>query len=327
MKVVDSKGNKYSSIAEAARAAHRSDSHFGKAIHINGSVTADNVVYRFDGDTEAESLSEDSVWVKLKERYSEKELKLLLRGEGLVSHNEEIQIPKFEGKHYKFLVMSDTHLGSKYSLGEWLPSIFQEAKESGCQFILHCGDLVDGLCPSRAKTHIYELDKIGYKAQKDYAISLFRECELPIYIISGNHDAWYTDMGANIVEDICNAIPNMMYLGHDQADILLGHAKVRLFHGGDANSYAHSYRLQKIVESYMGGDKPNLLFAGHVHKMCYIFERNIHALDVPCLQRQSAWMKSKKIAAHMGYLIVEFDSCEDQPVMNFTVTNKAYYFE
>ena len=78
---------------------------------------------------------------------------------------------------------------------------------------------------------------------------MLKHCDLPLYILSGNHDSWYKDVGADIVEDICNALPNATYLGNNQADLNLDGATIRLFHGLDGNSYAISYRLQKLVES------------------------------------------------------------------------------
>ena len=85
-------------------------------------------------------------------------------------------------------------------------------------------------------------------------------------------------------------------------------AVLRLWHGGDgSNSYALSYRLQKVVESLTGGTKPAILLAGHVHKFCYIFERNVNAISCPCMQSQTPWMRGKKLAAHTGFLILDFD--------------------
>ena len=66
-----------------------------------------------------------------------------------------------------------------------------------------------------------------------------------------------------------------------------------------------SYRLQKIVESFSGGEKPNALFAGHVHKYVQISERNIYATSVGCLERQTSWMRGKRLSAHVGFCIVD----------------------
>lgn len=72
------------------------------------------------------------------------------------------------------------------------------------------------------------------------------------------------------------------------------------------NSYALSYRLQKIVESIEGGTKPNMIIAGHDHKSLYLPNlRNIQALAAGCIQHQTPWMRRKKLAAYCGFWIVE----------------------
>ena len=261
---------------------------------------------------------------KLKEQYSEEELLLLAKGRGLQDPNLKYPHICFTGGHHKFGVISDGHLGSKFAPLEFHYKAFQEFEKEHCEGIFHCGDVVDGLCPRRADTHIYELTHIGFKEQKDLAIEVFSKCNLPVYVISGNHDNWFQSMGANIVEDICTQVPCMTYLGHDQADIEVGDAIVRLFHGGDGSAYSRGYRLQKIVESYTGGKKPNILLAGHVHKFCYIFERMIHAVSVPTLQMQTDWMRGKKLPAHTGFLIIEFDNNVDG-VCNFSVRLFPFY--
>lgn len=266
----------------------------------------------------------DKLLQLIAERYSEDELKLLSKGHGLEDRNLTYPHICLIGKHHKIGVMSDGHLGSKYSPVEFHQQAFAEFKRENCECILHCGDLVEGLNPKRSDTQIYELSHIGYQEQKKLAIEVFSQCDIPIYVISGNHDSWYKSMGADIVEQICEEVPNMQYLGYNQADITIGGATIRLFHGGDGNSYALSYRLQKLAESFTGGKKPNILLAGHTHKMCYVFDRMIHCVSVPSLQMQTAWMAGKKLAAHTGFLIIEFDTNENG-VCNFQFRYYPFY--
>lgn len=72
------------------------------------------------------------------------------------------------------------------------------------------------------------------------------------------------------------------------------------------NSYALSYRIQKILESLSGGEKPNILVAGHTHKYVKIFERNVYAFSAGSIQRQTPWMRGKRIAAHVGFVIADY---------------------
>ena len=283
-------------------------------------IRGENVM---DGNKEVNK--KGSLINQLRERYTDKELALLIKGEGL--HDRQLDYPTvhLHGKHHKIGVMADGHLGSKYAPIEWHLDAFKTFEEEGCDCILHGGDMVDGLTPRRISTQIYELTHIGYKSQRDLAIDVFSKSKLPIFAINGNHDNYFKEFaGANIVEDICDAIPNMTYLGDNQADINIDGIIIRLFHGGDGNSYALSYRLQKIIESFTGGKKPNILLAAHVHKFCYIFDRHVHAISIPTLQMQTGFMQGKKLAAHTGFLIMEFDTFEGS-VCNFQVKLYPFY--
>lgn len=272
------------------------------------------------------SVPKDPLLVKLRERYSDEELKAIAAGEGIAKRYIPFPEIHLEGVHHRILVMSDTHIGSVYSPEEWHTIVSRYANDpaNGIECILHCGDLVDGLKTGRA-IQIYELSEIGYEAQRDKAVSLMSQYRLPIYIISGNHDAYAKESaGANIVKDVCDRVETMTYIGQDSADIDVGGCTIRLFHGGDGNSYALSYRLQKLVESITGGTKPHILLAGHVHKFCYIFDRHIHAISVPAMQSQTSFMRARKLAAHTGFLVIDFDSREGN-ICNLSVKYFPFY--
>lgn len=270
-------------------------------------------------------IHKDPMMEQLRKRYSQSELDAIARGEGIERRKIDFPEIHLHGEHHKFVVISDTHIGSVYSPEEWHDVVASYANSEGVEAVLHCGDLVEGMKIGRIGTQIYELSDIGYEAQKRKAIQILSKYKVPIYIISGNHDFYYQEYaGANIVKAISEAIDNVTYIGHDSADIVIGGAVIRLFHGGDGNSYALSYRLQKLVESINGGHKPNILLAGHVHKFCYIFERNIHAISVPCMQAQTDFMRGKKLAAHTGFLTLEFD-VHDGNICNLSVTYYPFY--
>lgn len=330
MQLIDNNGRVYDNIKAFAVEHNVPRTTVSSAIHRVGEYTTNGVTARpllvhSDVDRqESHSTLNDKILQLIVERYTPEELKLLSKGQGLQDRNLTYPRIHLSGEHHKIGVISDGHLGSKYSPLEFHKQAFDTFKKENCECILHCGDLVEGLNPKRSDTQIYELSHIGYKQQKELAIEVFSQCNIPMYVISGNHDAWYMHMGADIVEQICEEVPNMHYLGNNQADITIGGATVRLFHGGDANSYALSYRLQKLAESFTGGKKPNILLAGHTHKLCYIFDRMIHCVSVPSLQMQTSWMAGKKIAAHTGFLIIEFDTNENG-VCNFQFRYYPFY--
>jgi len=105
----------------------------------------------------------------------------------------------------------------------------------------------------------------------------------------------------------------------DEADYLLGKKDVilRTTHPGGGSSYAISYKPQKTVESYSGGDKPQILCIGHYHKMGYFEERNIHVVLVPSCQNQTPFMRKRQLKSVVGAVIIEFNVSEDGSVNRF----------
>lgn len=225
----------------------------------------------------------------------------------------------FDGDTVTIGILTDTHIGSKYTDDGLVASALVEMDRQNVDIIVHAGDVTEGM--SGRDGHVYELSHIGFQAQREAAVKLFSAVDVPIYFISGNHDRWYlrkSDIGADIVADIAKETGGK-YLGHDEGDITINGVVVRLWHGEDAGSYAVSYRIQKIVESFTGGEKPNVLIAGHTHKSAYIFDRNVHVISAGCIQSQSKWMRGKRIAAHRGFWIAKM-TVSDGEVKKFAPT-------
>ena len=261
---------------------------------------------------------------KIRDRYSDTELKALAKGAQLTEQQMRIPNVSFMGDSVKIGVITDTHIGSKYFHDALLRQAFEEFDKADVDMMVHCGDVTEGL--SNRPGHVYECTEIGYDAQKGRAIELLSEWNRDAYYIDGNHDRWFLkSAGAWIVKDICEALPMGEYLGSDEADIFLNdNVRMRLWHGEDGSSYATSYRVQKLVEAFSGGDKPHILLCGHVHKQGQFFERNVHCFGAGAVQMQSKWMRSKRLAAHVGFWIIE-PVISDNSVPYITSTWYPFY--
>ena len=259
----------------------------------------------------------------ISEKYSPDELKQLATG----TKTSTMTAPdvSFAGKRVKILALTDTHIGSSYTHPGYIAAAIQEGMTQGCDMMVHAGDVTEGM--SGRDGHVYELSHIGYKAQRAAAIESLKLWPGPLYAISGNHDLWYMskgDAGSDIVEDICAGLPSATYLGMHEGDIKINGITIRLWHGEDTGSYATSYRLQKLIESFTGGEKPNVLLAGHTHKAGYFYERNIHAVTLGSIQKQSAWMRRKRLPAHCGFWVLDMVIGENE-VKSFTPTFYPFY--
>lgn len=243
----------------------------------------------------------------IQEIYSEDELKAIAKGGRLLPGIGKIPMISFEGKRIRIGHLTDTHIGSNYTDSKRIYQAFDEFKKEGVDFITHSGDVTEGM--SNRPGQVYELSHIGYANQKKESISIFSQwTDTDIYAIDGNHDRWFIKSnGAKVVEDIAMALDNFHFIGHDEGDISLnGKATLKLWHGEDGSSYALSYRLQKLIESLSGGEKPNVIIAGHVHKYAKIFERNVLAISAGSIQRQTRWMRGKRLGAHVGFVIADY---------------------
>lgn len=250
-------------------------------------------------------VTKNQLLAKIAEKYSEKELKLIAQG-GMPMEMRHQAVHDFGGEEITIGYMGDIHIGSVYTDYAYLKDARKAFKANKVDMVVITGDVTEGM--SNRPGHIYECTELGYDAQKKKSIELLKPFDFcPVKMIDGNHDRWYIkSAGAHIVKDICAELgENFEFLGHDEGDILInGVVKVKLWHGEDASSYAISYRLQKLIESFSGGEKPHVLFAGHVHKDGQFLIRNVHCISTGSIQKQSKWMRGKRISAHTGFGVV-----------------------
>lgn len=220
-----------------------------------------------------------------------------------------IEIPN-ETEYVRFLVYSDTHLGSMYERADVIKSVYKCANERNIKYILHCGDLLDG--HRIYKGQEFELHSHGYDRQKKHALKIYKDIKTKAktFFITGNHDASLEKLaGINVGEEWAKELP-WGYVGKDigrvSFDTPNGKLNVDMMHPDGGTSYALSYRSQKICEQLEGGKKPNILLIGHFHKAEAIpHYRNICVIQAGCCQAQTPFMKRKPSAAHVGFWIVE----------------------
>jgi len=267
--------------------------------------------------------STDAMLQKLQERFSPAELHSLASGHSLAPSSLPKPNVSFDGEDITVLFVTDTHWGATHSPVHYWRSALAEAEKQGCTMILHAGDVLEGM--SNRPDQVYGLTHLGWSAQMDHATNLLAESKIPIFTIDGNHDRYGIKSGGIFaVRDIAARLPNVTFLGSDQGDIVINGTIWRLWHGEDGSSYATSYRLQKLVESWSGGTKAHVLLAGHVHKQAYIFERNVHCVSGGAMCQQSPWMRSKRLSNHDGFHIIRA-RIRDNQIISFSPTWYAFY--
>ena len=211
-----------------------------------------------------------------------------------IKESELYQIPN-NLDHLKLLLISDTHLASKYDRLDILNYLYDEADKKSVNYVLHSGDLTEGL--SGRPQQLYELKEASYTGQRDYVIDKYPKTDIPTYVIAGNHDQWWIKQcGADICRDISNNREDLIYLGSDCEDLKIGKLRIRLYHGTGGGAYAKSYKLQKYLDSVPMEERPHILQTGHIHQAFYMKQGNTHCFQTSCLQDQTPYERSKGLS-------------------------------
>lgn len=212
----------------------------------------------------------------------------------------------YDSEHFKFVVIADSHIGSKQAREDIFYDSYKTAKKNKCHAMYHAGDLIEG--SSNREGHIFETSIFGVSNQLDRLCEIIGEFTIPFYYIKGNHDGWSmkkSNQGVDVAQYISTKVPNAKCLGDFVSDIIIDDSlKIRLSHQG-STAYALSYSGQKIINAADGGSKPNLWFNGHIHKSMFMFYRNINYFEAGCLQDQTAFMAEKGSPAMVGYWLID----------------------
>ena len=220
-----------------------------------------------------------------------------------IKESELYQIPN-NLDHLKLLLISDTHLASKYDRLDILNYLYDEADKKGVNYVLHSGDLTEGL--SGRPQQLYELKETSYTGQRDYVIDKYPKTDIPTYVIAGNHDQWWIKQcGADICRDISNNREDLIYLGSDCEDLKIGKLRIRLYHGTGGGAYAKSYKLQKYLDSVPMEERPHILQTGHIHQAFYMKQGNTHCFQTSCLQDQTPYERSKGLSNDKSCWLVD----------------------
>lgn len=236
-----------------------------------------------------------------------------------------INITHLVGKKIRFGFTTDNHLGSKYERLDVLNALYDRYALDGITTVYNAGNVIDG----EARFNKFDIHKHGIKAQCDYFADVYpkRDGIKTFFITGDDHEGWYVQReGLNIGEFMEQTAKNkkrtdLKYLGHMEHDIIFSSKKgktiIRIVHPGGGSSYAFSYQPQKIVESYSPGEKPHILLLGHYHKASYDYIRGVHVVQGGTTMDQSPFMRKKRLEAHVGGWICEFEQGESGVIQSF----------
>lgn len=229
----------------------------------------------------------------------------------------------------RFAVIGDTHIGSMYERVDALTEFYKLLKKEGITTVLHCGDMIDG--HNMYRGHEYELYAYGFQNQVSNVVKKYPKIDgIETYFILGTHDnSFKKAAGVDVGKEIQARRSDLHYLDDEVATVIMRtksgkNIRFQLIHPGGGTAYAVSYKSQKIVESYSGGNKPHAVFIGHYHKAdhmpCF---RNVQAIQSGCFQSQTPFMAKQATPAHIGGWIIE--ECFGKNANRFKAEFIAFY--
>jgi hypothetical protein len=223
-----------------------------------------------------------------------------------------IELQSFSDNTYLFGAAGDLHAASKYTRWDVREDLYRWFIDSGAQCNFDTGNWIDG----EASFNRYDLEVVGFDRQ----IKLLAERHprgLPTYAVWGDdHEGWYgqregIDVGRYCENEMRLAGHMWSNMGYMEAHALLRNANtgkealLAVVHPGGGAAYALSYAVQKILESYEGGEKPAVGLYGHFHKLWAGIIRNVWVIQTGTCQDQTPFMRKKRLEAHVGGVLVK----------------------
>jgi hypothetical protein len=201
------------------------------------------------------------------------------------------------------------HNCSKYERLDALHACYDIFEQEGINHVFLTGNFIEGEC----RFNKHEIHVHGLEAQVQYFIQNFphRDGITTFFVAGDDHEGWFyqregIDVGLH-TQMVARqwGRDDLVYLGYMERDVCIvspnGKTRIRVVHPGGGSAYAVSYTAQKLVESYSGGEKPDILLMGHYHKAEMLpAYRNVYAIQTGTLCDQSPFMRKKRLAADVG---------------------------
>ncbi len=206
---------------------------------------------------------------------------------------------------FKFLLISDTRLGSKYQQLTVLNNLYQIADNLGIDTVIHCGNLSAGLYSIKspyADTNFID----DTQGQIDYIVDNYPYIEgITTYFITGKTDNQHlSKKGINLGRRIEQQRDDMKFLGNMSCTVNIDKAQMMLINSKLNKTYTVSYRAQQHIDSFRSEDKPDILLYSGQLQMENLTYRGVHTISVPSLCATTPEMNDKRYTNTVGAFFV-----------------------
>lgn len=235
---------------------------------------------------------------------------------------------------YIFGATGDLHAASKYTRWDVREDLYNKYVAAGAQCVFDTGNWIDGEC----NFNRYDIEAHGLDGQCRVLANMHPKKGIRTLAVWGDdHEGWYSSRDGVDAGRYCEGI--MQEAGHDWVNLGFMEAHVTLknantgatavmavVHPGGGSAYALSYSIQKIVESYEGGEKPDVGLYGHYHKLWAGIIRNVWVAQTGCAQDQTPFMRKKRLEAHVGGTLIKLEQDPDTGAITSMTPQIIRYF-
>lgn len=215
-----------------------------------------------------------------------------LRKDDNIKNDNKIRIamPK-DNNSFRYLVISDLHIGSKDADIKLVDGIYEYAIKNGINNILICGDVIEGDYTS------YPMDLNDVDSQVDYFVKKYPyDKSINNFMILGNHDHYSLKQeGYNIAQFIKNNRYDIVPIGYGQGSVNIKKDNIVLFH-----KLYDGFKLDINTEK--------IVLSGHSHMMKTKL-RDIFWIGIPTLSNKSN-DKTKEVIP--GFVDLSIDMEKDR---------------
>ncbi len=242
----------------------------------------------------------------------------------------DTRISPVKGKRQVIGCISDTHLGSKYCLRSQLQDCIHYFYEQGARVITHSGDILDG-CYAHGE---FEMSHMGIDEQtRDLFETLPKLPGLTYHAIGGNHDGTFMAKTGVDVPAFISAYfrargrKDFFAYGNRGAMLKVCGALLYMWHPGGSIGYAVSYKMQKKIEGFAPGSKPQLLQIGHWHKMASVDTRGVFAFAAGTFQGAGSafGLSLTDGPCAIGGTLLSFDLTKDGTLRDIVYAPRRYF--
>lgn len=233
------------------------------------------------------------------------------------------------GGTVKIGLVSDTHIGSRFSQTTALRDFYRYCDDRGAQAFIHGGDILEGHHVHRDA--VYEQYAVGLDTQLRAATNLYPKSKNALtHFVDGNHDSWtYENVGITSGALLAEKRPDLKFLGYYSAWVEIGKLRIYVAHGSKGGgAYGKSYKPQRLVEqmSVEERNQTHLAFFGHWHTDLYLGRyQGLFAWSLPCFKAQDRFLRSLGKMPVIGGLMLEVEFDRDMKVWN--VRQDFRYYE